>query len=110
MKLDGFKEFLTKLAELEAKDLKAKQVVKKNGAEMHAKAQRYAPVDTGTLKRSITLEIKDNGMTAEVDGGHVNYAVYQEYGTRYQSGTPFIRPSHKEQKEIFKKEMRDILK
>lgn len=110
MKLDGFKELLAKLAEMEAKNLNAKEVVKKNGAEMHAKAQRYAPVDTGTLKRSITLEIKDSGMTAEVDGGHVNYAVYQEYGTRYQSGTPFIRPSFKDQKEIFKKEMRGIMK
>ena len=32
-----------------------KRVVRHNGAEMQTKAQQNAPVDTGTLKRSIGL-------------------------------------------------------
>lgn len=44
-----------------------KKVVRHNGAEMQAKAQQNAPVDTGTLKRSIGIEITDGGMTAEVE-------------------------------------------
>ena len=34
-------------------------VVRKNGADMQAKSQRNAPVDTGTLKRSIGIDISD---------------------------------------------------
>ena len=34
-----------------------RNVVKMNGAELQNKAKRMAPVDTGTLKRSIGLEI-----------------------------------------------------
>ena len=41
-----------------------KKVVRHNGAEMQVKAQQNAPVDTGTLKRSIGIEITDGGMTA----------------------------------------------
>ena len=39
-----------------------KKVVRHNGAEMQAKAQQKAPVDTGYLKRSIGLEFTDGGI------------------------------------------------
>jgi hypothetical protein len=46
---------------------------------------------------SFQAEIEDTA--AEWEGGrgyrvfsNVEYAVYQEYGTRYQSGTPHVRP------------------
>ena len=49
-------------------DLNAvKTVVRKNGADMQAKSQRNAPVDTGTLKRSIGRDLSGNGMTATVE-------------------------------------------
>ena len=43
-----------------------KQAVKANGAEMHQKAMRNAPVDTGFMKRSITIDIQNDGMEAHV--------------------------------------------
>ncbi|WP_256263782.1 HK97 gp10 family phage protein, partial [Eubacterium callanderi] len=42
-----------------------KKVVKQNGTELQREAQRNAPVDTGTLTRSIALEIADSG-TADI--------------------------------------------
>ena len=84
-------------------------VVKINGAEMQTKAQRKAPVDKGNLKREISLAITDLGMTAKVTG-EVDYDSYQEYGTRFQEGTPHIRPAYKEQKEQFKRDMDKLVK
>jgi len=43
-----------------------KRVVKQNGAEMQERAQRNAPVDSGTLKRSIGMEMSDVGLTTTV--------------------------------------------
>lgn len=83
--------------------------VKLNGAEMQAKAQRYAPVDTGNLKRSIALSMEDGGFTARVEAT-AEYASYQEYGTRYQSGTPFIRPAFHEQERSFLSDLDRLLK
>ena len=103
-KFSGFEKLTESLSEKLLKAELAKQVVKRNGAEMHEKAQRFAPVDTGTLKRSISLDIVDGGRTAIVRG------VYQEYGTRYQPGTPFVGPAFKAQVGKFKEDMRGILK
>ena len=86
-----------------------RDVVRLNGAEMQAKAQRAAPVDTGFLKRDITLAITGSGMSAKVTG-EADYDPYQEYGTRFMEGTPHIRPSYKEQKEQFKKDMSKLVK
>lgn len=109
-KFSGFEKLTESLSEKILKAELAKQIVKRNGAEMHEKAQRFAPVDTGTLKRSISLDIVDGGRTAIVRGDNVDYGVYQEYGTRYQSGTPFVGPAFKAQVGKFKEDMRGILK
>lgn len=84
-------------------------VIKLNGSEMHRAAQRYAPVKTGALKRNINLYFEDNGFTAKV-ASEADYAPYQEYGTRYQPGTPHIRPSYYEQRTRFIKDMRRLMK
>lgn len=85
-----------------------KKVVRHNGAEMQAKAQQKAPVDTGTLKRSIGLEITDGGMTAEVEPA-AEYAPYVELGTRFMEAQPYLGPAFDEQKEKFKKDMKKLV-
>ena len=77
-----------------------KQAVQLSGADMQQSAVRYAPYDTGFLSRSIELDILDGGLTARVYPT-AEYAVYQEFGTRYQSGTPYIRPAFHRQQSIF---------
>lgn len=91
IKWSGFNELHAKVAKnvsLEA----VKQVIKLNGAELQQTSMKLSPVDTGQLKRSITLDIKDKGLTAVI-APHVNYAAYVEYGTRYMNAKPYIRPA-----------------
>ena len=85
-----------------------KRVVRHNGAEMQEKAQRNAPVDTGTLKRSIGLEITDSGMAAEVEPT-AEYAPYVELGTRFMEAQPYLKPAFDEQKEKFRKDMKKLV-
>ena len=86
-----------------------KRVVSHNGAEMQTKAQQNAPVDTGHLKRSIGLEIKDGGMTAEVEPT-AEYAPYVEYGTRFLSAQPYLKPAYNEQKRKFEQDMKKLVR
>ena len=59
-------------------------------------AQGYAPVDTGALRDSITVEIDDSGTTVIGKvGPHVDYAEYVEYGTG-QRGDPSAPYAHNE--------------
>ena len=52
-------------------------------------AKKRAPVDSGRLRASITSDADADGV---VIGTNVNYAIFQEKGTRYQEGTPFLVP------------------
>lgn len=85
-----------------------RKVVRHIGAEMQAKAQQNAPVDTGTLKRSIGIEITDGGMTAEVEPT-AEYSAYVELGTRFMEAQPYLGPAFNEQKEKFKKDMKKLV-
>ena len=88
---------------------KTQQIVKKHGGELQREAMRLAPVDSGALKRSIEMEILDGGYTAKVSP-YMDYAVYQEYGTRYQSGTPYIRPAFYNRVKPFIDELKGMMK
>ena len=91
---------------------KTQQVIKKHGGELQREAMRLAPVAKvagGSLKRSIELEILDGGYTAKVSP-YMDYAVYQEYGTRYQSGTPYMRPAFYNRVKPFIDELKGMIK
>jgi len=88
---------------------KTQQVVKKHGGELQREAMRLAPVDSGALKRSIEIEILDGGYTAKVSP-YMHYAVYQEYGTRYMSGKPYIRPAFYNRIKPFLADLEEIVK
>lgn len=77
---------------IKAKDEAVARALEKMGLVAERYAKEYAPVDTGRLRNSITHEAApDEG--AVYIGTNVEYAPYQEFGTRYQSGTPFLRPA-----------------
>ena len=101
--LKGVSELTMKLkSNANMKDVK--QIVKQNTAELTQGAQRKAPVDTGNLRRSITMDLSDGGLTGKVKPT-ADYAPYLEYGTRFQSAQPFVRPSFNKQKAQFKSDM-----
>ena len=62
----------------------------KIGIKAEAFAAKEAPVDTGRLRGSITYLVDDDTMFL---GTNVEYAIYQEFGTRYQKGKSFLRPA-----------------
>ena len=123
---------LNKLANL----ADVQNAVRLNTTEMHQKASRRVRVDSGHLKRSLTIEFLDNGLTGRVYTD-VEYGIYVEYGTgiyamggrgrktpwvyynaklgRFvqtsgMSPRPFMRPSFYEQRLSFRNDMSRILK
>lgn len=86
-----------------------KSVIKQNGAELQAAAQDNAPVDTGDLKRSIELDIKDGGLSAMVAPA-MHYAMYQELGTRFMTAQPFLGSAFNVQKRIFVLDLKRLTK
>lgn len=90
-----------------------KKVVRHNGAYlmvgMVKKADFKKGYQTGTTKRSIMLEIKDGGFTAEVEPG-TDYAPYVNYGTRFQEAQPFVTDAFNAQKEKFVKDMNKLMR
>lgn len=108
MRFKGVKE-LKAVLEKKADMGTVRQIVRQNGAELQTKAQRNAPVDTGTLKRSIGLDISDGGLTAESKAG-AEYAPYVEWGTRFMEAQPYMRPAFQEQKEQFIRDMDRLAK
>lgn len=64
-------------------------------------AKLLTPVDTGTLRRSITHEF--HGKHKAVVGSNVEYAPHVEMGTSKWNGKPFLRPAlHKNLRKIKK--------
>lgn len=88
---------------------KSREVVLRNATEMQKGAMRLAPVDTGFMKRSITLKSHNGGESATVKP-EAEYASYVEYGTRRMSAQPFIRPSFHKQRMIFISDMKNLIK
>lgn len=103
-----------------AQDLQAvKRVVKQNGVEMQAKTVRNAvfgrytkhspPYTKGDTKRSITGRSEDGGMTYR-EGPTTAYSGYVEKGTRKMTAQPFVKPAFNTQKQIFKSDMKKLVK
>ena len=67
-------------------------------------AKGHAPVDTGTLRRSITHELGKRGFEQFVRvGTNIEYAIFQELGTRFHPAHPFLRPALSEIEQFVKR-------
>ena len=84
------------------------QVIHNNTEKLKANAKAKAPVDTGFLKNHITSSYP-NRLEGRVKS-EAAYSGYQEYGTRFQTGTAHIRPALQEIEPQFNKDMTDVLK
>lgn len=85
----------------------AGQVVRNNGQLVQKTAVQNAPVDSGFLKGQIKASYPGK-LEAHIKS-EASYAGYQEHGTRFQSGTPHIRPALKSVESKFTKEMNDVM-
>lgn len=110
---------VTGLDELEKKLKKectlndVKRVVRNNGSQLQRKMQGKADFTrgyaTGTTKRSIGMEIEDGGMSVSV-GPETEYSPYLEFGTRFMSAQPFVKPALDEQAKIFEQDLKKLMK
>lgn len=125
VKVTGFKELEMKLKR-NADMQEVKKIVKEHGAKLQSKAQRNAVFKghfeydksvkalvfkepTGNLKRQIGLEIENAGLSAEVEP-KADYSAYVELGTRFMQAQPYLGPAFNEQKEKFKKDMKNLVR
>lgn len=88
---------------------KVATVVKRNTAQAQQKAMKYSAVDTGFMKRSITMRVDVTGLAGYITAG-ADYSPYQEFGTRFQPGTPFMIPAAREQSPIFLNDLRNLIR
>lgn len=103
--IDTLEKALKDKAKLQA----AKALVKYYGAAIQRDAQDSAPVDTGNLKRSISLEYSEGAASAKAEiKATADYSGYVEYGTRYMDAQPFMRPSFNKNKLLFEKEIKAL--
>ena len=94
---------------IKAKDEAVARALEKMGLVAERYAKEYAPVDTGRLRNSISHATAPEEGAVYI-GTNVEYGVYQEFGTVYQPGTPFLRPAVEnhidEYKEIVEQELK----
>lgn len=112
IKVVGIQKLQRKLRENVKLD-DVKRVVRQNGSQLQDKIQSNADFvkgyQTGTTKRSISLDIKDNGLTAE-SGPTTEYSEYLEYGTRFMAAQPFVKPAFDEQAKKFQRDLKKLTK
>ena len=111
LKLEGDLELMVALEKSNRTIRSAAWKALKNNTENGMKqAKKYAPVDTSFLKNNIVAITSDwPNLTTEIHS-QAGYSGYQEYGTRYQSGTPFMRPALMFIYPQFRKDMLDVMK
>ena len=72
-------------------DPRARDIVRKVAFRAQGHMKMLAAVDTGAMRNSIDTEFLNDGFTAHV-GPHVEYAIYQEFGTHKMAAHPFVVP------------------
>lgn len=71
---------------------RCKRVVEKTGHDVVSDAQALAPVDTGNLKNSISVDFDADGLGFEA-GPTANYAHFLEWGTSRMAPQPYMIPA-----------------
>lgn len=105
---EGIEKLTATIANSHSQAVEQSLKVLKNTAEKGKNvAQGLAPKDTGFLKDHITTSYP--GMEAHIRA-EAAYAGYQEYGTRYQPGKPFMRPMLEQVQPQFQQDMTDVMK
>ena len=86
-----------------------KKIVKKHTADMQTEAQKLAPVDTGNLKRAISLELSEGGLAGTVISP-ADYSGYPEFGTRFMDAQPYMGPAWRKERPLFLSELWDLVR
>lgn len=92
-----------------------KQVVAKYGAKLHEKTTKNmaaaytAGYSQGDTAKGTTLDIGDGGLSATV-APHTEYFPYLEYGTRFMSARPTLKPAFAYESIKFVNDLQKLVK
>lgn len=117
VKIEGLQALISDLDARKYSGKQIRNVVMKNGANLQEDAQKRMTktvayvkgYSKGTTRRSTTLSISDDGMTATV-APHTEYFSYVEYGTRYMEAEPTLNPAFQKIKQQFYKDVIGLVK
>lgn len=90
------------------------QVVKKHGAQLSSRTQSNMQAaythgySTGRTRRSVKPIFSDGDMTVSV-GPTTDYFPYLEYGTRFMSAMPTLKPAFDVQSQMFINELKRLM-
>ena len=90
------------------------QIVKKHGAQLSSRTQSNMQAaythgySTGRTRRSVKPIFSDGGMTVSV-GPTTDYFPYLEYGTRFMSAMPTLKPAFDVQSQMFINELKRLM-
>ncbi|WP_308655196.1 HK97-gp10 family putative phage morphogenesis protein [uncultured Anaerococcus sp.] len=108
------KDLIKKLRKLGKIDF-VKDKVKKHGGQLQETMKELATPNViyvkgysvGDTKKSISVNITDDGLTAEVGSG-MEYTPYVEYGTRFIEPEPVVRPAFNKHAGPFIEDLRKL--
>lgn len=110
VRIEGIKETV---AEISLRDRRVREAVKhqvgESALKIQEEAKKRAPVDTGALRNSITVDFYEQGLAAQI-GPHMPYAPYVEHGTRKMAARPFLSPAFEAERPRFEKGIRKAIK
>ena len=90
------------------------QIVKKHGAQLSSRTQSNMQAaythgySSGRTRRSVKPIFSDGGMTVSV-GPTTDYFSYLEYGTRFMSAMPTLKPAFDVQSQMFINELKRLM-
>lgn len=90
------------------------QIVKKHGAQLSSRTQSNMQAaythgySIGRTWRSVKPVFSDGGMTVSV-GPTTDYFPYLEYGTRFMSAMPTLKPAFDVQSQMFINELKRLM-
>lgn len=117
VKIEGLSALISNLDARKYSGKQIRNVVMKNGANLQEDAQKRMTktvayvkgYSKGTTRRSTTLTISNDGMTATV-APHTEYFSYVEYGTRFMEAEPTLNPAFQKIKQQFYKDVIGLVK
>lgn len=82
--------------------------IERSARTIEAGAKQDVPVDTGTLRRSITTTLANGGLSATIAAG-THYAIYVERGSRGRPAKPYLIPNFEREVPKLKAALRKAL-
>ena len=107
----GMTEFRGKVQSLKKGMAEIKDAVQQSALGTQREAKIASPVDTGRLRASIHAEIvtRDTVIQGAV-GSNVQYAGFQEFGTRYIKPRRYLGGAFDRYKDVFARAIDQIMK